>query len=164
MAEIEIGEGGSGEGAPDGAGPAPDPKINELTTWRKRALDAEAKARASEEESERQRARADEALRARVGAEDALEAARALHQAGVRDLDEGLARVRSLREAAPEKSVREIVGDLRRNDPGLFAVRQGVNSAGAQGPRDPLADLADEARASGDRRALLRYLRARRGG
>lgn len=166
MAEIEIGEGGSGGGEPEGATNAipAEPKVNEVTAWRKRALEAEAKARALEEEKERERVRAEEASRSEAEAQETIKTIRALHQAGVRDMDEGLSRVQAARAASPGRGVREIVSDLRRAEPGLFHVRQGVNNAGAEGARDPLADLADEARESGDRRTLLRYLRARRGG
>lgn len=66
-----------------------------------------------------------------------------------------------------EPDVSAAVADLRRHKPYLFD-RGGVGLPSAMGPRepehapDPAADAADQARTSGDRRDLLRYLRMRR--
>jgi hypothetical protein len=62
--------------------------------------------------------------------------------------------------------VRAVVADLRKRKPFLFRPAAPRASAvmGNQSPADPLSDAAAHARDSGDRRALLRYLRLRRGG
>lgn len=82
-----------------------------------------------------------------------LEAARLLTEVAVAGMD--------------EPDVAGAVADLRRHKPYLFD-RGGVGLPSAMGPReperehDPAADAADEARQTGDRRDLLRYLRLRR--
>lgn len=62
--------------------------------------------------------------------------------------------------------VSDAVAQLKKTKPFLFRgpVRRSVMSGQVTSPaRDVLGDLADEARSTGDRSALLRYLRARRG-
>lgn len=61
--------------------------------------------------------------------------------------------------------VAEAVSDLRRRKPFLFRKRTTPSAMGGSGtaPSTPAERLAQEARESGDRRSLLRYLRARRG-
>jgi hypothetical protein len=82
-----------------------------------------------------------------------LEAARLLTEVAVSAMD--------------EPDVALAVADLRRHKPYLFD-HGGVGLPSAMGPRepesspDPAADAADQARTSGDRRDLLRYLRLRR--
>lgn len=71
----------------------------------------------------------------------------------------------------PGKEVREVIADLRRRKPMLFRAKR--TSTSAPGPMSPtsrtapgeadLEDAAEEAALTGDRNALLRYLRARRG-
>jgi len=66
-----------------------------------------------------------------------------------------------------EPDVASAVADLRRHKPYLFD-RGAAGLPSAMGPRepgcepDPAAEAADEARQTGDRRDLLRYLRLRR--
>ena len=82
-----------------------------------------------------------------------LEAARLLTEVAVSAMD--------------EPDVAQAVADLRRHKPYLFD-HGGVGLPSALGPRepeyhaDPAVDAADQARTSGDRRDLLRYLRLRR--
>lgn len=65
----------------------------------------------------------------------------------------------------PEPDVAAAVADLRRRKPFLFRT-PARSTAMSPEPRatapDPLADAADAARTTGDRRALLDYLRLRR--
>jgi hypothetical protein len=66
--------------------------------------------------------------------------------------------------SAPD--VAKAVADLKKRKPFLFRGKRAVSgmSAGAKpAPVDELSRIAEEARASGDKRALLKYLRARRG-
>ncbi|MEZ6242774.1 MAG: hypothetical protein R3B57_06995 [Phycisphaerales bacterium] len=100
----------------------------------------------------------------RLGEADAIdvETARLLTEAAVESMD------------APDVAL--AVEDLRRRKPFLFAGGNGsvasARSATALSPagaftgetgREALRELAEDARASGDRRALLQYLRKRRG-
>lgn len=72
----------------------------------------------------------------------------------------------------PGKDIRAVIDDLRRRKPVLFRARQAP--AATPGPMSPasravsgdalLESAAEEAAITGDRNALLRYLRARRGG
>ena len=62
--------------------------------------------------------------------------------------------------------VRVAVADLKKRKPFLFraSASRGSGVMGGQSVGDHLVAAAAEARESGDRRALLRYLRLRRGG
>jgi hypothetical protein len=72
----------------------------------------------------------------------------------------------------PGKDIRAVIDDLRRRKPALFRARPPAPST--PGPMSPaprsspseslLESAAEEAATTGDRNALLRYLRARRGG
>ncbi len=61
--------------------------------------------------------------------------------------------------------VRAAIADLRKRKPFLFRAAPPRTSSvmGGHSPADPLADAAAAARDTGDRRALLKYLRLRRG-
>ena len=60
---------------------------------------------------------------------------------------------------------RAAIADLKRGKPFLFrGVGRSSAMSGAVEERSSMDQAAGEARASGDRRALLRYLRMRRGG
>jgi len=91
---------------------------------------------------------------------------RELWQEGAVDVET----VAMLTEAAvagmPKADVRAAVADLRKRKPFLFRTgsARGSGVMGGQAPGDHLSDAAAQARESGDRRALLRYLRLRRGG
>jgi hypothetical protein len=65
------------------------------------------------------------------------------------------------------QDVPTIVADLKQRKPFLFrAKRPPASSMSASGKPTPptLDEVADHARTTGDRRSLLRYLRAKRGG
>jgi hypothetical protein len=68
--------------------------------------------------------------------------------------------------ASMEKpDVKAAIGDLRRGKPFLFRTAPRASAmSGTPSEVSPLDDAAAAARESGDRRALLRYLRMRRGG
>ncbi|MBL0928434.1 MAG: hypothetical protein IBJ11_12415 [Phycisphaerales bacterium] len=145
------------------AGPAPRPTAAQPTPA---AAELEDKVRALEASLAQARAALDAAERRhRIDLElieaDAsdLEAARLLTEAAV--------------AAMPEADVKAAVADLRARRPYLFRPRAGglwrANATRAAGPPEPAepaghspADLARAAALTGDRRALLRYLRARR--
>lgn len=130
----------------------------ELARWRARALEAERRAAALEEElsGAREALRASErgreidALLRDAGAVD-LETARLLTEASVAQMDEADAAL--------------AVDELRAAKPFLFAPaaqRAGLAARLGDAGEDPLDEAAAEAAATGDRGALLRYLRLRR--
>jgi uncharacterized protein YhaN len=133
--------------------------------WRERAAKAEKRSAALEsqikefEESLASvRSQLEEERRAR-----AIDAE--LHKADPIDADT----VRMLIEVSmPDKTnadVAKVVGDLKKRKPFLFreAPRRSAYGAFAERDVDESRSLAEEARLTGDRNALLRYLRARRG-
>ena len=107
----------------------------------------------------------------------------ALLRAGVSDLDaarEAIAAVMStqrsgaqkaqaeqIAEPASEKGMTRVVDQLRRERPGLFSGGSAIaahasGAAGEVGLAHEAVDAAQQARSTGDRRQLLRYLRLRR--
>lgn len=148
----------------DGPPRAPDDDLD----WRRRALEAETAAdelRAALEQAQRQVAQAHEAL-------DACETRRAIDAALFETDALDLETARLMTEAAvarmPQPDVAGAVEELRRDKPFLFraAVIPGAPAAlSARADAAPGADLAgalEEAAVTGDRAALLRYLRLKR--
>jgi hypothetical protein len=116
-----------------------------------------------------------EALRARVvelesalaGVERRFELERALMDAGVIDLETALA-VAATRVDS-ELGPAAVVSELLATKPFLFrvtrpSVRGSASGGSSSGSASSLTSLAEEARTTGDRRALTRYLRRRRQG
>ncbi|MBI1373915.1 MAG: hypothetical protein GC159_14425 [Phycisphaera sp.] len=142
--------------------------VSESIRYRRRAQAAEQRLRALQSALDEARASLDETREQLDAAErrrriDAmlieseaidLEAARLLTEAAVAEMDEA--------------DVAEAVTELKRRRPYLF--RRGARAGGgtmSPRPRRGGADVADAAEAAattGDRRELLRYLRLRRGG
>jgi hypothetical protein len=92
---------------------------------------------------------------------------RQLVEAGVLDLETATV-LAERRLAGTDASAGDVVAELVSSKPFLFRTRQRgpAGSAVSGGPadvRDSLSQLADEAMQSGDRRAVLRYLKRRRG-
>lgn len=94
-----------------------------------------------------------------------------LFEAGAHDLDIGAAMIERDAQASPEKPVVELIADLRKRKPGLFArtsattpvQRPGASAMSVRPPGDdPRRAAADRAAASGDRSSLMAYLRLRR--
>ena len=90
-----------------------------------------------------------------------------LVEAGAVDLETAMV-LAERRLAEGELSVSEAVESLKSTKGFLFRSVKRVSGASAMAgsptkPRDSLDDLAREARETGDRRAVLRYLRRRRG-
>lgn len=134
------------------------PPAGELAQWRARAMEAERRAEALAQEA----AGAQEALRA---CEQGRAIDEALRDAGAIDLETA----RLLTEAAisrmDEGDVALAIDELRGAKPFLFAQpaqRSGLAARLERASDDPLDEAAAEAAASGDRTALLRYLRLRR--
>ncbi|MEM1184160.1 MAG: hypothetical protein AAGI53_04070 [Planctomycetota bacterium] len=96
---------------------------------------------------------------------------RELAAAGVVDLETGLALAERLFEGGDEDDPVRAVARIRARKPFLFETRRERASAmSGEAPGTPgalsaeLDEIASSARATGDRKELLRYLRARRGG
>lgn len=92
---------------------------------------------------------------------------RLLIEAGVVDLETATLLAQQ-RLNATESSVEGVVSDLVSSKSFLFRSKKALvsGSAVSGGPapvRDSLSELAEEARLTGDRRAVQRYLRRRRG-
>lgn len=160
------GEAGEGEGT-GGQGqsqqpPSASPNVGEDFAWRRRAAAAEQKV---EELQTKLRDLEAELVRARTGLTES-ERQRALDaellNAQVLDLE--TARLLAERAMGEDADPAAAVADLKRRKPFLFrsAPRSSSMSAMAGGEDDPARDLAEKARESGDRRALLRYLRSKR--
>lgn len=116
---------------------------------------ADLEARVAELESELEAARQEARL-------EALE--RTLADAGVIDRETASMLLSAALAENPDANPNDAVRDLRARKPFLFAdASKRPNAAMAPGlPPDELGDLAGKARTSGDRAALLRYLRRRR--
>jgi len=175
-------DGGGGDVQPEGpqehGGSARGrPRVRGELGWRERAEDAER--RVEELESELSTARA--SLATAEGALEASERARAIDAALVAsdaiDLDTARLLVEREMRTGDAADAESAVAAVRKAKPFLFGAGEAAHgapeeafalsatgSASASGSAvgRPLAAMADEARSTGDRRLLLRYLRARR--
>jgi len=102
---------------------------------------------------------------------DALERRQRIEQllaeADAIDVDAARLLTEAAVQAMDEPNIAEAVADLRRHKPYLFHPDSGdapglALSPQIEGADDPLAQAAEQAQHSGDRRDLLRYLRLRR--
>ncbi|MBY0111458.1 MAG: hypothetical protein K2Y21_01450 [Phycisphaerales bacterium] len=160
-------------GEPGGEAPAAEGArraVSEEINWRGRALEAEGKL------SELERALAD--LRSTLEqTRDALDANERRRQieiavagAGAIDVETVTMLIDAAMKDRPPEELATVIEQIQRQKPFLFESRTaaattagaGVMSAEVSSGGDALAALAEEARATGDRRALLRYLQARR--
>jgi len=148
-----------------GPGEASGPRVSEEVVWKDRALDAEREVEALRErvgelESELERVRGelrDSSRRAEID--------RLLRDAGATDPETARAVVESMSPGDGPGELAAAVSRLRRDKPFLFETG-GVRSSTAgvaAGGVDAVRAAEEEARHTGDRRALLRYLRVRRG-
>jgi hypothetical protein len=98
---------------------------------------------------------------------------KALFEAGAGDLDIGAALIDRDAAAAPERPIADLVGDLKKRKPGLFArgtpgasapapVRPPAGAMGVRATPDDPKRIAAERAAAGDRGSLMTYLRLRR--
>ncbi|MCC7387779.1 MAG: hypothetical protein IT431_03325 [Phycisphaerales bacterium] len=150
-----------GPGAPDAPGAAPEPADD---AWRERAEAAETNVAAMGDRLQAVESAASDLRRMLGQSEQSRQIDRELLIAGVVDLD-GARRLVDERLAGGA-TVLEAVARVRERRPLLFAPRvRGVRAtAMPAGPAPSAVDeAANDARESGDRRLVLRYLRARRG-
>lgn len=174
------GPGGIGGGLGDGdttrpgdseGGGVDAPEINEEVIWKSRAAEAEEKlagceARVVELEAELASAHESVTLTQRRG-----EIERELTAARTVDLETACLLTEATIGEMDDPDVAIAVRELRARKPFLFQCQtQGKSGMGTMsahasgGGGDGLGSLATNARSSGDRNELLRYLRARRGG
>ncbi|RMH11872.1 MAG: hypothetical protein D6695_08110 [Planctomycetota bacterium] len=160
------GQSGGKQGQDPDLEPAAQPSVSEEVVWKARAVRAEARVAELEEriaafESELNRMRAEfDATEKKRQIELELSLAEAI------DVETAALLIERAIEGAAEPDIAAAVAELKQTKPFLFR----SSSAGsvmsghiATNSRDVLGDLADEAKQTGDRAALLRYLRARRG-
>lgn len=156
------GEPGEGGGTPPVESRTP---VSDEINWRSRALEAESKLA----EVERSLAELRAALEQTRAALDQTQRRRAIElaagAAGAIDIDAAAILIEAALQGRPADELAAVIDDMRRTRPFLFEHTPppaSVMSAEPSRGGETLATLADEARASGDRRALLRYLQARR--
>ncbi|MGB0766417.1 MAG: hypothetical protein ACPGYV_01765 [Phycisphaeraceae bacterium] len=141
--------------------------VAEAIRYRKRAQQAE-------QELEALRGQLDAAQKRCASAEETVTALERRHridallaEADAIDLDAARLLTEAAVQSMDEPDVAEAVEDLRRHKPFLFHP-EGAGAGGLalapeiEGLDDPLAQAAERAQHSGDRRDLLRYLRLRR--
>lgn len=167
------GEGGDGAGGGGGGGGEPavqaDPgtPVHEERLWETRAEKAELRVQELEHEVETLRAQLEEARKGADASERRRETERLLREANAVDVETASLLTEMAVSAMESPDVASAVAELRRTKPYLFrASAPHASAMSASVPDDgvqTLETLADEARTSGDRSALLRYLRGRRG-
>jgi len=167
MADEMGGTGGEpGEG---GATAADKQVVTDEINWRARALQAEGKLAELEKALADLRATLEQTREALAANERRRGVELAVSAAGAIDVDVAVMMVEAaMKDRGPEE-LDAVIDEMQRSKPFLFEQRRSATGgAGVMSPEtsrggEALATLADEARASGDRRALLRYLQARRG-
>lgn len=155
---------GGGGGDPEPATQAHTPAPTNEQRWQALLEDAESEIA----DLEARVAELEGALAAAESAAANLERQRALEQeltrAGAIDLEAAALLLGPAPAEAPERDIASAVRDLRDRKPFLFAPparAEGASMAPASAPQE-LGDMATNARSTGDRAALLRYLRRRR--
>jgi hypothetical protein len=159
-------EGGStpiGGGNPQPATDDHRPVPNEAQRWQALAEEAESEIADLEARVAELEAALAEAQSAAAETQRAQAVERELTRAGAIDL-EAAAMLLGPALAEPDADVAAAVRDLRSRKPFLFAPPAGPSGAsmGPAVPLDELGQMATDARSTGDRAALLRYLRRRR--
>lgn len=164
----EPGEGGST------AAPESRPPVSEEISWRSRAIDAETKLQDLERALSELRQTLEQTRDALETSERRAKLAALLEAQDVIDAEVGLMLAEAAMKAAPQRTPAEIVAELRATRPFLFGPGRSIGAGGAASPGvmgsvgeeaagGELAVLAEQARATGDRRLLMRYLERRRG-
>lgn len=145
---------------PDEPATSTDTPIND--DWRIRAEQAERELATAQADAAAARQSLQTLERA---AEDARKQAHIqvlLHQAGALDLAAATRQVIDALGDKPLDRAAAVIADLRKTSPALFARSTAASSAPIGPSPDPLERARAEASTGNDRRALLRYLRARR--
>lgn len=157
----------------EGGAPAAEAKrpVSDEINWRGRALEAEGKLSELEQALADLRATLEQTRDALDANERRREVEIAVSSAGAIDVETALMLVETaMKDRVPEE-LGAVIEEVKRSKPFLFDDRRGAPVGASAGVMslepsrrgEALAALAEEARATGDRRALLRYLQARRG-
>lgn len=163
--ELSPGSGDVGGGAsPDGGGATTAQTVQAVAEDTGVQPDLAARVTAIEAKLGEIEAALQQATQAMGAAEQARQLERELNAAGAVDVPTAMAVIAQKLGGSAITDIASEVAALKQRKPFLF---RGGLAGGAMGPaakRDPLAQLAEQAVATGDKRALLEYLRARRGG
>ncbi len=108
-------------------------------------------------------AKLSEALQRMNAAQQAQALDKELRSAGAIDVETAAALITQNRGAGKQLDIPAQVSALKQSKPFLFRSSVAGGVMGPSARRDPLTQLAQHAVATGDKRALLEYLRARRG-
>ncbi len=166
--ELPAGGGGGGGESAGGVTPGSEsPVVTETTRWRERAMELEGQLGEARAALAQAQSALDEARRALARSEQRRQVEQSLAEASPIDPEAALILVEHALSGMPEPDVKAAVGQLRRSRPWLFRPASSAAAASAAigvSGADAVDNAAREAAASGDRRALLRYLRARRPG
>lgn len=166
------GLGSTGGGVPPAAPATPSPSDVQWDTGSGpgtdvSGLDPEDRVRVLEAELAELRGTVAQLRAALDGAERRRRIERELTDGRAVDLETATLLTEAALAGMPEPDVGAAVRDLRKRKPFLFqnggAARASAMSGSARGDDSGLGRAAEEARASGDRAALLKYLRMRRG-
>jgi len=141
--------------------------VAEAIRYRKRAQAAEQQLTGLQEQLQSAQQRCEQAEEAISSLERRQRIDALLAEADTIDIDAARLLTEAAVQSMDEPDVAEAVDDLRRHKPYLFRAEGGETGGLALAPRiegfdDPLAQAAEQAQHSGDRRDLLRYLRLRR--
>lgn len=105
-----------------------------------------------------------QATQAMASAEQARQLEKELSGAGAVDVPTAAAVIAQRAGGGTIADIAAEVAALKQSKPFLFRAGLAGSAMGPTTKRDPLTQLAEQAVATGDKRALLEYLRARRGG
>ena len=141
--------------------------VTEAIRYRKRAQAAEQQLEGLQAQLNEAQQRAEQAEQTITSLERRQRIDALLAEADALDLDAARLLTEAAVQAMDEPDVSEAVQDLRRHKPYLFHPDSSSADGLALAPQiegadDPLAQAAEQAQHSGDRRDLLRYLRLRR--
>lgn len=144
--------------------PQSEPRTLTAEQWRVRALAAEERVSKLEKELAQCQKLLTEAREAIDAAERRNEIERELVRQGAIDLETTVMLSEAAVAAMPKADVQAAVADLRRRKPFLFRTPRGsaMASVGSTAGADESLGLAAQARVSGDRASLMRYLRSKR--
>lgn len=177
MAETRTGGGGAGEsGDGEELNPAATtrPPVSPENEWRARAIAAEEGLKQAQAALQQLQAQFDQHKSEAAAGERRRQINAAAAQASAVDVDLVAMLVEAQLAQTPDADIARVVADLKRGKPFLFAstdpaarpptsTAAGAAASTTAPTNDTLSRKAEEARATGDRRALLGYLRARRG-
>jgi hypothetical protein len=141
--------------------------VAEAIRYRKRAQSAEQQLEGLQAQLEQAQQRFEQAEQAIDSLERKQRIDALLAEADAIDIDAARLLTEAAVQSMDEPDVAEAVDDLRRHKPFLFhPAASGAEGLALtpqiEGHDDPLAQAAEQAQHSGDRRDLLRYLRLRR--